>query len=206
MPYCPSPYSQVYLASLETLTPLTLCTAQEANLNGSAVAQYNGTTYYDALLWAAAWMFKATGDSTYLTDSEDFYVRHVYNVSSLVGAAAGASCSLWLGAGLPGRHTPGGSTGPVLGTEPGSASLPGHRWLPGWALRFLITAAPALPPALLQEGGGSTLTYDWSSYYWAGNVLLAELTDGGTFHQQSQHFMKMWVCGSGGVSRLLWRP
>ena len=35
-------------------------------------------------------------------------------------------------------------------------------------------------------------------------MLLAELTDGGTFHQQSQHFMKMWVCGSGGVSRLNW--
>ncbi len=105
MPYCPSPYSQVYLASLETLTPLTLCTAQEANLNGSAVGQYNGTTYYDALLWAAAWMFKATGDSTYLTDSEDFYVRHVYNVSRPVGAAAGvlagATCSLCVEAGLP---------------------------------------------------------------------------------------------------------
>ena len=105
MPYCPSQYSQVYLASLETLTPLTLCTPQEANLNGSAVAQYNGTTYYDALMWAAAWMFKATGDSTYLTDSEDFYVRHVYNVSRLGCAAAcvlvGANCSLCLKAGLP---------------------------------------------------------------------------------------------------------
>ena len=73
-------------------------------------------------------------------------------------------------------------------------------------LRVLTAAAEALPPALLQEGGGATLTYDWSSYYWAGNVLLAELTDGGTFHQQSQHFLKMWVCGSGGVSRLIWRP
>ena len=98
MPYCPSQYSQVYLASLETEDPLTLCTAQEANLNGSAVALYNGTTYYDALMWAAAWMFKATGDSTYLTDSEDFYVRHVYDVSRLGGAA----CSLCLEAGLPG--------------------------------------------------------------------------------------------------------
>ena len=37
-------------------------------------------------------------------------------------------------------------------------------------------------------------------------MLLAELTDGGTFHQQSQHFLKMWVCGSGGVSRLLLAP
>ena len=75
----------------------------------------------------------------------------------------------------------------------------------GSGAAWLRFAAQALPPDLLQEGGGTTLTYDWSSYYWAGNVLLAELTDGGTFHQQSQHFLKMWVCGSGGVSRLLRR-
>lgn len=37
--------------------------------------------------------------------------------------------------------------------------------------------------------------YDWSSYYWASCVLLAQLTDGGTYHERSQHFMKMWVCG-----------
>ena len=26
-------------------------------------------------------------------------------------------------------------------------------------------------------------------------VLLAELTDGGTYHERAQHFMRMWVCG-----------
>ena len=39
------------------------------------------------------------------------------------------------------------------------------------------------------------MVYDWSSYYWASCVLLAQLTDGGTYHERSQHFMQMWVCG-----------
>ncbi len=39
------------------------------------------------------------------------------------------------------------------------------------------------------------LVYDWTSYYWASTVLLAELTDGGTYHERAQYFMRMWVCG-----------
>ena len=27
--------------------------------------------------------------------------------------------------------------------------------------------------------------FNWNDYYWAANVLLAEVTDGGTFHQQA---------------------
>ena len=81
LPICPDPYSQAYLASLKTLTPMTLCTPEQKNLNGSAVTLYNGTTYYDALLWGATWMYKATGDSAYLTDAEDFYIKHLYSVS-----------------------------------------------------------------------------------------------------------------------------
>lgn len=37
--------------------------------------------------------------------------------------------------------------------------------------------------------------YNWNNYYWAANVLLAEVTDGGTFHQQAQSFLANWVCG-----------
>jgi hypothetical protein len=48
----------------------------------------------------------------------------------------------------------------------------------------------------MQESGGAALVYDWSSYYWASNVLLAELTNGGTFHERSQFFMQQWVCGT----------
>lgn len=39
--------------------------------------------------------------------------------------------------------------------------------------------------------------FTWNDYYWASNVLLAEVTDGGTFHQQAQHFMQQWICGFG---------
>jgi hypothetical protein len=40
-----------------------------------------------------------------------------------------------------------------------------------------------------------TMLYTWNDYYWASNVLLAELTDGGTFHQQTQYFLQQWICG-----------
>lgn len=40
-----------------------------------------------------------------------------------------------------------------------------------------------------------TYLYNWDKYYWASNVLLAEVTDGGTFHQQAMNFLQMWICG-----------
>ncbi|KAK9842280.1 hypothetical protein WJX81_004432 [Elliptochloris bilobata] len=100
------------------------CIPASVQLNGSAVPLYNGTTYYDCLLWAATWMYKATGDGAYLDDATTFYVAHLYD-----------------------------------------------------------------------ETGSERLVFDWTSYYWASCVLLAQLTDGGTYHERSQHFMRMWVCG-----------
>jgi hypothetical protein len=47
------------------------------------------------------------------------------------------------------------------------------------------------------HGGTQTLLYTWDQYYWAANVLLAELTDGGTFHERAQFFMQQWLCGYG---------
>jgi endoglucanase len=55
------------------------CKTFDVQTKGSAIPLYNSTTYYDDLLWAAAWMYKATGDQTYLKDAEDFYVRYLYN-------------------------------------------------------------------------------------------------------------------------------
>ena len=43
------------------------------------------------------------------------------------------------------------------------------------------------------------LVFDWSDYFWAGNVLLAQLTDEQTYHEQTQTFLTKWVCGTGGV-------
>ncbi len=40
-----------------------------------------------------------------------------------------------------------------------------------------------------------TVLYTWNDYYWASNVLLAETTDGGTFHERTQYFLRQWVCG-----------
>lgn len=47
---------------------------------------------------------------------------------------------------------------------------------------------------------GDEYRYDWEDHYWAANVLLATLTDGGTFHAQAQTFLKYWVCGTDEVS------
>jgi hypothetical protein len=48
-------------------------------LNGSAIPLYNSSSIYDKLLWAATWMYKATGDTDYLGDAESFYIHHIYD-------------------------------------------------------------------------------------------------------------------------------
>jgi endoglucanase len=55
------------------------CVPASVQLNGSAVPLYNGSTYYDCLLWAATWMYRATGDGGYLDDVSTFYVAHLYD-------------------------------------------------------------------------------------------------------------------------------
>ena len=48
-----------------------------------------------------------------------------------------------------------------------------------------------------------TMLYTWDQYYWAANVLLAELTDGGTFHERAQFFLQQWVCGYNKLARAM---
>jgi hypothetical protein len=43
-----------------------LCVPPTAFAGGSALVFYNSTTYYDDLLWAAAWMYRATSNASYL--------------------------------------------------------------------------------------------------------------------------------------------
>lgn len=45
--------------------------------------------------------------------------------------------------------------------------------------------------------------YDWMDQFWAANILLATLTDGGTFHSQAQSFLKFWICGTDRVRHSL---
>ena len=37
---------------------------------------YNSTSYYDDLMWAAAWLYKATGDPGYMSDAYTFFYGH----------------------------------------------------------------------------------------------------------------------------------
>lgn len=39
-------------------TTLSTCPSITLQLNGSAIPLYNSTTYYDKLLWSAAWLYR----------------------------------------------------------------------------------------------------------------------------------------------------
>ncbi len=39
-----------------------MCVPPTAYANGSALVFYNSTSWRDDMVWAAAWMYKATGD------------------------------------------------------------------------------------------------------------------------------------------------
>ncbi|KAL3147605.1 hypothetical protein ABBQ38_014657 [Trebouxia sp. C0009 RCD-2024] len=127
LPDCPNAYSAAYMEAQVKGSNLTLCTPQQMNMNGSAIALYNDTTYYDDLIFAATWLYKASGDNAYLQDAEAFYVKHLYDADTSV--------------------------------------MYQYR-------------------------------YDWMDQFWAANILLATLTDGGTFHSQAQSFLKFWICGT----------
>ena len=51
-------------------------------MNGSAVDLYNDTSYYDDLTFAATWLYRATGDTEYLTQAEYWYVAHLYGTKT----------------------------------------------------------------------------------------------------------------------------
>ena len=53
----------------------------------------------------------------------------------------------------------------------------------------------------LENDNDDELITDWDNLFWASNVLLANITDSGAFHQASQSFLQKWVCGSGGTVR-----
>ena len=60
---------------------------------------------------------------------------------------------------------------------------------------------------LPQEGETlSQYRYDWMDQFWAANILLATMTDGGTFHGHSQTFLRYWICGTGEVELPTYLP
>lgn len=52
-----------------------LCVHLQA-FNGSMVYWFNSSSYYDDLAWAAAWLWKATGDPGYESDAFTFWIAH----------------------------------------------------------------------------------------------------------------------------------
>lgn len=55
---CAVPFARSTVNNGSVATPV--CTS---SLNGSYFQQFTKDNYYDDLLWAAAWMYKATGDA-----------------------------------------------------------------------------------------------------------------------------------------------
>jgi hypothetical protein len=55
---CVSPYAKARIGANVTAAP---CVAPTSYNQGSALAVYNSTTFYDDLVWAASWMYYATG-------------------------------------------------------------------------------------------------------------------------------------------------
>lgn len=50
-----------------------------------------------------------------------------------------------------------------------------------------------------EDDADADLITDWDNLFWASNVLLANVTGSGAFHQATQSFLKQWVCGTGGT-------
>ena len=42
--------------------------------------------------------------------------------------------------------------------------------------------------------------FNWVTYYWGLNVLLAQTTNENAYHETSQTFLRNWVCAINGVS------
>jgi endoglucanase len=64
-------------ARVTSKVPRAACPPPTAFANGSALVFYNSTSYRDDLLWAAAWMYRATNDTAYLQDVNKYYGAHV---------------------------------------------------------------------------------------------------------------------------------
>ncbi len=60
---CTSKWAKARLTS-KKLIPA--CVPPTAYANGSALVFYNSTSYRDDMLWAAAWLYKATGNKVRL--------------------------------------------------------------------------------------------------------------------------------------------
>lgn len=73
------PCEEQYAKKLQGSNLVPVCVPASVQLNGSAIPLYNSSSIYDKLLWAATWMYKATGDTDYLGDAESFYIRHIYD-------------------------------------------------------------------------------------------------------------------------------
>ncbi|KAK9785110.1 hypothetical protein WJX73_006875 [Symbiochloris irregularis] len=70
---CTSKYSKSSIGTSRLSNP---CPSPTAFANGSAVFFYNSTGHWDDLIWAAAWMFKATGNQSYLADVNSFLPQY----------------------------------------------------------------------------------------------------------------------------------
>jgi hypothetical protein len=71
-----------FAKSLINTNRTALCPTPQTFAGGSALVAYNSTSYRDDLVWAAAWMYKATRNTSYLQDAANFYGEYQLDESS----------------------------------------------------------------------------------------------------------------------------
>ena len=70
---CLSPYAKSRIGKSSTAK---LCASPTDYDGGSAAVFYNSTSFYDDLLWAAAWLYQATGTPVYNMKCFSIDLRH----------------------------------------------------------------------------------------------------------------------------------
>lgn len=74
---CNSQYARNQIGATGALkVGLGQCKGPYDAYNGSAVAWYNSTSYYDDMSFAAAWLLKATRNPIFKNDAATFYIQH----------------------------------------------------------------------------------------------------------------------------------
>ena len=62
---------------------------------------------------------------------------------------------------------------------------------------YLLSASYAFVHYLYEEGGGGRVAFSPDNYFLAASVLLANATDGGTYHERARAGLRAWACADG---------
>lgn len=91
---CTSQFAKARTTAKGKLLPA--CVAPTAYANGSALVFYNSTSYRDDMVWAAAWLYKATGERVSFYPPSQACSCSACDTKVPVGHSCACACSLTL--------------------------------------------------------------------------------------------------------------